>query len=142
MCLEVAEHLSTDRAEALVQDLCRLAPVVFFGAAIPGQGGDDHINEQWQSYWAALFKQNEYLPYDTVRPKVWCNAEVEYFYRQNPLLYVHESAAYLVKTIFPCTMISVIHPICYATHSRPSPRNLIRKFPGAIGQAIRRRIRL
>ena len=30
-------------------------PVVLFSAAIPGQGGTDHINEQWQDYWRDLF---------------------------------------------------------------------------------------
>jgi len=28
-----------------------LAPVVLFSTAIPGQGGRDHLNEQWQTYW-------------------------------------------------------------------------------------------
>jgi hypothetical protein len=34
-----------------VEDLTRLAPMVLFSAAIPGQGGRDHLNEQWQTYW-------------------------------------------------------------------------------------------
>ena len=54
--LEVAEHLSPGRAESFISDLCQAAPVVLFGAAIPGQGGVGHLNEQWQSYWANLFE--------------------------------------------------------------------------------------
>src|SRR5271166_1264394 len=37
--LEVAEHLPESRAVSFVGDLTRLAPVVLFSAAIPGQGG-------------------------------------------------------------------------------------------------------
>src|ERR1700733_4909416 len=41
--LEVAEHLSPQRASSFIKDLVRLAPVVVFSAAIPLQGGTDHI---------------------------------------------------------------------------------------------------
>src|SRR5579872_3567235 len=43
LCLEVAEHLSPERAPSLVQDLVDLAPVVVFSAAVPGQGGVAHL---------------------------------------------------------------------------------------------------
>jgi len=51
VCLEVAEHLDKTRAESLVADLTSLAPTILFSAAIPGQGGTHHVNEQWASYW-------------------------------------------------------------------------------------------
>ena len=40
--LEVAEHLSAKRADGFVNDLCSIADVVLFSAAIPGQGGVGH----------------------------------------------------------------------------------------------------
>src|ERR1051326_1233660 len=52
--LEVAEHLPTARAAGFVDLLVRSAPAVLFGAAIPGQGGVHHVNEQWPDYWRAL----------------------------------------------------------------------------------------
>ena len=52
--LEAAERLSPKRAASSVEDLARLAPVVLFSAAIPGQGGVHHVNEQWPHYWTAL----------------------------------------------------------------------------------------
>jgi 2-polyprenyl-3-methyl-5-hydroxy-6-metoxy-1,4-benzoquinol methylase len=55
ICLEVAEHLPSDCAADLVTNLCNAADVVLFSAAIPGQDGTGHINEQWPSYWARLF---------------------------------------------------------------------------------------
>jgi hypothetical protein len=60
ICLEVLEHISYIRAEALVEMLCNLSDRVLFSAAIPYQGGNGHINEQWQTYWAELFYKNGY----------------------------------------------------------------------------------
>ena len=60
--LEVAEHLPEARAEGFVEDLTRLAPLVLFSAAVPGQGGTNHVNEQWQDYWIALFGARGFLP--------------------------------------------------------------------------------
>src|SRR5215211_1558289 len=53
--LEVAEHLPADCAETLVDSLTGLGSVVLFSAAIPYQGGEHHINEQWPEYWIRLF---------------------------------------------------------------------------------------
>ena len=44
--LEVAEHLSAKRAPTFIHDLTSLSDVVFFSAAVPLQGGTNHINEQ------------------------------------------------------------------------------------------------
>ena len=46
--LEVGEHLPQECAETFVESLTQLAPVILFSAAIPFQGGTDHVNEQWQ----------------------------------------------------------------------------------------------
>jgi hypothetical protein len=45
VCIGVAEHLPHERAASFVADLGRLAPVVAFAAAIPGEGGRDNVNE-------------------------------------------------------------------------------------------------
>ena len=90
VCLEVAEHLPPERASRFIAELCSLAPVVVFSAAIPGQGGAGHLNEQPQSYWARLFAVNDRRPLDTIRPKVWHDDRVEPWYAQNLLVYVPE----------------------------------------------------
>jgi len=115
LCLEVAEHLSERRSESLVGDLCTLSDVVLFGAAIPGQGGTMHINEQWQSYWATKFRRRGYLPYDVVRPQIWNNADVELWYRQNMLVYAKSS----VEGYAQAQMIDVIHPGVYEWKNPP-----------------------
>jgi len=88
VCLEVAEHLNPARAESLVSDLASLAPVVAFSAAIPGQGGTNHINERWQSYWRDLFLLAGFDAIDCLRTSNWHNEEIEWWYRQNLILYV------------------------------------------------------
>jgi SAM-dependent methyltransferase len=86
-CLEVAEHLPPDIAESFVTELVTLAPLILFSAAVPGQGGTDHINEQWQSYWADKFASHGYVTVDCIRPHIFNNASVEVWYRQNTLVF-------------------------------------------------------
>ncbi|WP_120495874.1 bifunctional 2-polyprenyl-6-hydroxyphenol methylase/3-demethylubiquinol 3-O-methyltransferase UbiG [Kiloniella sp. EL199] len=86
--LEVAEHLPEERAVSFVRDICQIAPAVFLGAAIPGQGGVNHYNEQWPAYWAKLFEDNGYTAFDIIRPKVWKNSDVTWWYKQNAVVYV------------------------------------------------------
>lgn len=90
---EVGEHLSAARADGFVADLCAAAPRVLFGAAIPGQGGSAHINEQWQSYWAKKFISNGFTPIDVIRPQVTDFDDVLPWYKNNLLLYVRNSEA-------------------------------------------------
>lgn len=87
--LEVAEHLPQSRAASFVADITRHAPVVLFSAAIPFQGGDHHVNEQWLEYWVELYARNGYVAIDCIRPRVWDDERVAYYYAQNTLLYVH-----------------------------------------------------
>lgn len=57
LCLEVAEHLPECRADVLVDSLAKLADILVFTAAVPGQGPESigHINEQWPEYWHEKF---------------------------------------------------------------------------------------
>ena len=89
--LEVAEHLPPSAAREFVGGLARLAPVVLFSAAIPGQTGIGHINERWPSYWAALFSQHGYVQLDPFRMRLWNDTRVAWWYRQNLFLYVDET---------------------------------------------------
>jgi Methyltransferase domain len=86
--LEVAEHLPIECAETFVDSLINLGDVILFSAAIPCQGGTNHVNEQWPDYWTNLFKRKEYLAIDYIRDKVWQNELVEWWYAQNILLFM------------------------------------------------------
>jgi hypothetical protein len=85
--LEVAEHLSPSVADQLVLALVKAAPVVLFSAAIPRQGGTSHVNEQWASYWAEKFKRHGYVAIDCLRPALHGDRRVDWWYRQNALIY-------------------------------------------------------
>ncbi len=111
--LEVAEHLPAERGESFVHDLCRLAPIVVFSAAVPGQGGTGHKNERWQSYWATLFRHRGYQALDALRPKLWDDAEVEFWYAQNMIVYASQQAVthHTKLGLQPaCTLFDVVHP--------------------------------
>jgi SAM-dependent methyltransferase len=90
MSLEVAEHLSADKADQLVDSLTGLSSVVMFSAAIPDQGGQHHINEQWPSYWIERFKLRGYEPFDPLRRFVWDRCDVEWWYAQNLILFIRK----------------------------------------------------
>ena len=62
ICLETAEHLEERYADTLIDSLCKLSDTVLFSAAIPRQLGTNHVNEQWQSYWAKKFAKRGYIP--------------------------------------------------------------------------------
>lgn len=90
--LEVAEHLPAERAAGFVADLTAAAPVVLFSAAIPGQGGVGHVNEQWPEYWANLFADRGYRPVDALRPQIWRHPRMQWWYAQNLLLFANDQA--------------------------------------------------
>jgi len=88
--VEVAEHLLKERADSFVKDLTRLATVVLFSAAIPGQDGNHHVNEQWPEYWAEKFKKEGYVAFDFLRMKIWSDSDIMWWYRQNIMLYARK----------------------------------------------------
>jgi SAM-dependent methyltransferase len=114
--LEVAEHLPDAAAAGFVDGLAALAPAVLFSAAIPGQGGNRHINEQWPDYWRDLFAKHDYEPIDCIRPVIWEQREVRIWYRQNTLLYASraliDSSERLeeARARYADQPLSVVHP--------------------------------
>jgi SAM-dependent methyltransferase len=95
---EFVEHVDERFAEPLVDLFCGLADVVILGAAIPNQGGLNHVNERWPDYWAAKFERRGYEVCDFIRPQVWC-ADVEPWYAQNPIAYFKGGAPREVKEL-------------------------------------------
>ncbi len=93
MCLEVAEHLPTRASRTLVRTLAEAAPVVLFAAAVPGQGGTHHVNEQWPEFWDRAFAGPGFLRFDWIRHRIWQDRRVKWWYRQNLYLYMARSTA-------------------------------------------------
>jgi SAM-dependent methyltransferase len=86
-CLEVAEHLPTRTSRALVRALAAASPLVLFSAAVPGQGGTAHVNEQWPEFWERLFSEAGMSRLDVIRPRIHQDTSVEWWYRQNLYLF-------------------------------------------------------
>jgi len=91
-CLEVGEHLPAAAAATLVATLTRCAPVVLFSAALPGQGGWQHINERPPRYWRDLFEARGFALFDCLRHRLRKQASVRLSTAYNTFIYAHESA--------------------------------------------------
>jgi cyclopropane fatty-acyl-phospholipid synthase-like methyltransferase len=114
ICLEVAEHLPEQGSDDFISFLCESGRNVLFSAAVPAQGGTGHINEQWQSYWVKKFAANDYAPDFSARTRFWNNEEVEYWYRQNMILFSEARVDLSKEETNP---IDVIHPRLYIAKS-------------------------
>lgn len=142
MCLEVAEHLPASCAATLIESLVRLAPVVLFSAAIPFQGGNHHINEQWPDEWAALFKQHNYVAIDCIRRHVWRNDAVEWWYAQNVVLFAHVGAIEKNKSLKQelertnTGQLSLVHPKQYLYNEHLKRESSVRT-PSGVREASR-----
>jgi len=90
MSLEVGEHLPTEKSSLLVDNLVLHGDMVLFSAALLEQHGTYHINEQLPEFWAKYFVERNFVPVDILRDKIWTNDKVEWWYRQNIILYVHK----------------------------------------------------
>ena len=108
ICLEVAEHLPESSAKTLINSLVKHSDVILFSAAIPGQGGQNHLNEQWPDYWAQLFEVHDYVFLDIIRPLIWDNPKVDYWYRQNIFLVVKKNHELVFK--YSVNHLPLVHP--------------------------------
>jgi len=148
-CLEVAEHLPESRADGFVGDLCALGDVVLFSAAVPGQGGTHHVNEQWPTYWLPKFQACGFRALDCLRPQLWGDERVAWWYVQNLFALVRESrlgdfpAAREAARPWPSDLV---HPRAYVRATVPSqmsPRMLrevcraLPYFPSKLWRSLR-----
>ncbi|MDW7775560.1 MAG: class I SAM-dependent methyltransferase [Methanosarcinales archaeon] len=131
LSLEVAEHLPSKSASTFVDSLVRLGPVILFSAAIPFQGGTNHINEQWPDYWVKLFQNNGYIVIDCIRNKIWQNDFIETWYVQNIMIFCKQDyleSNSLLRKEFENTnksKLSIVHPNVYlGTIEGADPRNM------------------
>jgi len=151
LCLEVVEHLPPSAAAQIIAELARLAPVVLFSAAIPGQGGTHHVNEQWPEYWQELFARHGYLFCDCIRPRAWNDSDIEICYRQNAFLVAHKSWLRLRPELQPAMEpLARVHPALWNMSTRAveglrsgrdvSMRPFLRMFPSVFARMLRARL--
>jgi hypothetical protein len=141
LSLEVAEHLPEPSANSFVRSLCRLAPVIVFSAALPGQGGVHHVNEQWPEYWRQKFANENFRMFDPFRPFLWRDERVASHYRQNLFLYVHDDVL-RVRPEF--TQLQEVKDgnglMLVEAHILFGLRATLKRLPHALWKTIRRRV--
>lgn len=122
--LEVGEHLPEHRAAWFVRVLTAASDIVLFSAAVPGQGGTGHRNEQWPAYWAALFEGHDYVVSGALRWRLWGQApgQVENWYAQNMLVCVQATELKrrwaALGPLFDSPLAEpfpVVHPVLWAS---------------------------
>jgi SAM-dependent methyltransferase len=123
--LEVAEHLPESSAEGFIASLVRHGDTILFSAAIPGQGGQDHINEQWPAYWQSKFEHHGFYCHDILRSQIWDNKDVDWWYKQNLFL--------VSKTPNSARIPPLVHPDCLQHNQRMSDARIASIYSGALG---------
>ncbi|MDR3063776.1 MAG: class I SAM-dependent methyltransferase [Methanobrevibacter sp.] len=111
--LEVAEHLSQEHGQNFIKFLTSCSKVVLFSAAIPNQGGTNHINENWPSYWINIFKKCDFVPVDCIRNNIWQNENIAPVYKQNIFLFVEKSIYHNFKHLNSNLPANLVHPETY-----------------------------
>ena len=146
--LEVAEHISQKSADGFVDSLVSASDFVLFSAAIPFQGGDGHINEQWLDYWAEMFAERGYVALDFVRRIIWNNKSIPTWYRQNILLFVKKEQRQTVKEVLMSDehgnrlQLSLVHPELYLSkvNQMQSIKGSWKLFRRALKNYIKKRL--
>ena len=115
--LEVAEHLEKRVADAFVTLMCQSSDIALFSAAIPFQPGNRHVNCQWPSYWAEKLRAHRFVMADIIRPKIWGEPSLPWWYKQN--IFVVLKGKYLQqlgihkKDLVTDRSHDVVHPDLY-----------------------------
>jgi len=136
-CLEVAEHIPHHACDTLIDNVVRHGRKVLFSAAVPGQGGEDHINEQPYEFWRDRFAARSYRLFDFVRPAVTGKAAIEPWYRYNVMFFAHDSVIDALPTQVSATRVPDRDAIRdYAPLTYRLRKLLLRSLPGSAVSAL------
>ena len=118
---EAAHYIAEERAQDLVGSIGALSETVLFSAAIPNQGGGPGLNRQWPAYWCELFAERGLYAVDWLRPLIWEDERVDWWYAQNAILFLSEER---LKALFPQggrEVLPLVHPGLFAEYATPGP---------------------
>jgi len=142
VCVECAEHLPRGMAEPLVEWLTTCSDTVVFSAAIFGQGGKRHINEQFPRYWRELFEKHGFARRDVLRRLILTNEQIPWWYRQNLLLYTrrgHDPFASDTAPDFLPADFELIYQHVQRRYEVPGFRSIFRSTLRRLGTELRLR---
>lgn len=131
--LEVAEHLPGEASSTFIDTLVHHSDCVLFSAAVPGQGGEFHINERPLEYWRALFRDRGYAAYDFIRPLLHENAVVEPWYRYNCIVYANAAGAERLSDAILRTRVDDDAPLAdFSSSSWKLRKAIVRHLPRSV----------
>ncbi len=148
----VAEHLPQSSARSFVRRLTQLSDLVLFSAALPKQGGTNHVNEQWPSYWIDIFADYGFQRIDCMRAPFWRNQRIDLCYRNNMFVFADSSALECFPKLgalsVSCrgTVADIVHPeryemiVRYSDEERLYLSLVLRKLPHLVLRAVERKL--
>ncbi|MBV8590524.1 MAG: methyltransferase domain-containing protein [Acetobacteraceae bacterium] len=137
--LEVAEHIPGTSADCFIDSLVGHGPVILFSAAVPGQGGEFHVNEQPYEYWRKKFADHHFDIFDFLRPNIIGNRAIEPWYRYNTFLFVQQSAVDRLPEAIRKTRLQPNQPVAELAPLPWRLRNFtLRQLPQPVVQRIAR----
>jgi len=114
MSFETGEHLKDKTIDNFVKFLSLSSDLILFSAAIPNQGGFNHINEQPLSYWVKHFAKYKFECFDIMRPLFLQHSDaiedVKWWYIQNILVFAKNDKAKALKSK---GFVSTANPIMF-----------------------------
>ncbi len=134
---EVAQCIDSACADGFIDSLCRHGELIIFSSAVPGQGGERHVNEQPLEYWREKFLLRGYVVFDWIRCLISGMKQIEPWYRYNILLFVTDGAARKLSRDIQATRISTgsnvleIAPIAWRLRNaalRRLPRGIVHEL--------------
>jgi hypothetical protein len=115
--LETAEHLSPLRAKGFIKDICSISNVIFFSAAVDGHGGQNHLNENNQSYWIELFRNEKYDPFIFLdRKRYWFHENFKKcpYYISGSFLFIKKGTKpysdLISYKVYEDQVVDIVHP--------------------------------
>jgi hypothetical protein len=139
ICLEVAEHILPQKGREFVEYLVSLSDNVLFSAAIPGQGGVGHVNEQWPQFWIAMFQSFNYELRDQIRSRIWNDHDIPVWYRQNVMFFSRACQTPAIRQgNLDLGGLPIVHPELFSKRMAPPH---VRQAFGMLIAALRRTLR-
>jgi hypothetical protein len=110
--------------------------LILFSAAVPGQGGEFHVNEQPYEYWREKFATRGFTIIDCLRSNIKHIRAIEPWYRYNMFLYIHLDALDRLPPTF--RQMQLANDACIADVAPFAWRlrnSILRRLPPAIRSA-------
>jgi hypothetical protein len=119
-----------------------MASRVLFSAAVPGQGGVNHINLSICHTGSTIFKGKD-IGIDPIRPRILGHPSVEWFYQQNIVMFLASGHPLLTKG-YSKPQTFIIRPYMSPPEILPllSLRTVVSALPFALRRSICHRFRL